>query len=977
VVEIGSLVPATGSTTGGTRVTISGTGFFLGFADSAAIAKLSSALSFGDAGAADFSIIDDRTLEAVTPPGPAGPADVTLLNPNGTAKCAGCFLYTPRIELTALTPSEGPQEGGTEVVFSGEGFSPDLVLLVGDRACIGPTFIDSRTMRAIVPGSPVAGPVDVRVFNQRGLAVLRRGFSYLPGLGLDAASPCAVPLPGGLTVALTGRGLTQAQTLEIAGVVAPFSIADDSRIELIAPAQTVSGPVDLIVRAASASASLRSGLVYYDPLASGRSVLGASPARGPSRGGQRSSIVGNGFAQGDSVRFGGALAGGAVVVSPNLIEATTPPGPAGAAVDISVASATEEASLRNGYRYNLALTSIAPTSGPTSAGTQVTVSGEGFAGELELSLGPLLATSLVLQGTGVITALAPAGAGRVDVVLRSRQEPESSDSLPGGYLFVEPLFLGRIEPAMGAIAGGTFVTVNGTGFGPATRIELGGKALKDVRLVSPYVITGRTPPGTSGAVDVTARDASAQDTIPGAFTYFDPANPGGGSSGGALDGTINVTVLDQAPGHYGDPLVNALVSLGAGSPFAGLTNLQGQITFSDPSLALIPEVTVSKAGYQTVTVPQPQSQNLTVLLTPSGSEGSLLNLVLPSPDLSANSGPVDAGAPCMVSGRVVGFKLPRPLKAWESAWAEVSVAPQSAWASPPFGTIPSAEERDGRGERWKVTSDGGPFTVFASRGEHVLYAIFGIYDGQHQSFSPLLMGLRRKVDASPSRPVVGADIILDMHLDQEVPVIVHAPVKDRSGLWAVNQTFVWLELSNEGVIPIGSAVSGDATLTLRGLPRLDGDSFLFLNRASAASAPSGSFSFRRQLGDLTAGVVIGPMLGFVELIEPKESVSFQGHLAWQVGSGQSPSLFAIDLTWSAPGQHLSLWSTLVPGDVRSIDAPRQVMDAIAASRQEGASLDLTIFSIRAAHFDYSSFSYSHLSQDSWSAWTETQRTLTP
>ena len=48
----------------------------------------------------------------------------------------------------------------------------------------------------------------------------------------------------------------------------------------------------------------------------------------------------------------------------------------------------------------------------------------------------------------------------------------------------------------------------------------------------------------------------------GGFSYFDPSNTQGGSSGGPLDGTLNVTVLDSDPNSYQQPIPGVTVVLG-------------------------------------------------------------------------------------------------------------------------------------------------------------------------------------------------------------------------------------------------------------------------------------------------------------------------------------------------------------------------------------------------------------------------------
>jgi hypothetical protein len=81
-------------------------------------------------------------------------------------------------------------------------------------------------------------------------------------------------------------------------------------------------------------------------------------------------------------------------------------------------------------------------------------------------------------------------------------------------------------------------------------VLFGEALLKDQRVVDAHTVVGHTPPGRVGAVDVAVKVGAASDLSPGAFSYFDPTSGGGGSSGGPLNGTLNVTVLQSSWLHY-------------------------------------------------------------------------------------------------------------------------------------------------------------------------------------------------------------------------------------------------------------------------------------------------------------------------------------------------------------------------------------------------------------------------------------------
>ncbi|MER5385552.1 IPT/TIG domain-containing protein [Streptomyces sp. NPDC002688] len=81
VPAITTVAPATGPTSGGTAVTITGTS--LASTDSVTI----------DGTPAPFSVLSATTLSVVTPPGTAGAVDVVVTNPAGSDTAAGAFTY--------------------------------------------------------------------------------------------------------------------------------------------------------------------------------------------------------------------------------------------------------------------------------------------------------------------------------------------------------------------------------------------------------------------------------------------------------------------------------------------------------------------------------------------------------------------------------------------------------------------------------------------------------------------------------------------------------------------------------------------------------------------------------------------------------------------------------------------------------------------------------------------------------------------
>jgi hypothetical protein len=80
--EVDSVVPATGTTAGGTGVTISGSGL-IG----------STGVTFGGSAATGFLVLADSTITCLTPAHAAGAVAVVVLNPRGNVTVTNGFTY--------------------------------------------------------------------------------------------------------------------------------------------------------------------------------------------------------------------------------------------------------------------------------------------------------------------------------------------------------------------------------------------------------------------------------------------------------------------------------------------------------------------------------------------------------------------------------------------------------------------------------------------------------------------------------------------------------------------------------------------------------------------------------------------------------------------------------------------------------------------------------------------------------------------
>ncbi len=151
------------------------------------------------------------------------------------------------------------------------------------------------------------------------------------------------------------------------------------------------------------------------------SISGVSPAYGAIAGGNTVTISGARFDDILSVSFGGSAATGYTRVSSTQITATVPAGAAGS-VRVKVVTAGGESpdTSADDYLYvgSPVISSISPSSGPTTGGTSVTINGSGFYDVTAVTFGGTAAQSYTVNSTTKITAVAPAAASEGGVQVR-------------------------------------------------------------------------------------------------------------------------------------------------------------------------------------------------------------------------------------------------------------------------------------------------------------------------------------------------------------------------------------------------------------------------------------------------------------------------------------------------------------------------------------------------------------------------------
>ncbi len=289
-----SVSPSQGPTSGGTAITIIGTGF-----------TGTTSVTVGFA-VATFTVISSTQINAVTPAGAAGAQNVVVTTPNGSATAVGAFTYTANAPtITTVVPNSGPVSGGTLITITGTNFTGATSVTIGGIAATSFSVVTASQITAVTPVGTV-GAKDVAVTTAGGTATLPGGFIYYAsGPSITSITPNVGTTDGGTSVTITGTNLLTTTSVSFGTTLATgVVVISSTQVNAVTPANFAGGIVDVTLTFSSGPPVTRlAGYTYVTSL-----ILSFAPTSGPNAGGTIVQIDGLNFSSDthfvDSVAFG-------------------------------------------------------------------------------------------------------------------------------------------------------------------------------------------------------------------------------------------------------------------------------------------------------------------------------------------------------------------------------------------------------------------------------------------------------------------------------------------------------------------------------------------------------------------------------------------------------------------------------------------------------------------------------------------------
>lgn len=186
---VSGVLPSTGTTGGGTTVTISGTGFIA-----------SAEVLIGTSAATSESVTSATSMTAVTPARVStGTVSVTVTNTDAqSGVMLNAFTYVPSSPtISGISPNTGTNAGGSLITITGTNLAEILSVTFGGNQATSITTISETQLTCISPAYSTTGAVDVKVTIPAGTsATSAGGFTYTQAAVAEVDGPrCPCPVP--------------------------------------------------------------------------------------------------------------------------------------------------------------------------------------------------------------------------------------------------------------------------------------------------------------------------------------------------------------------------------------------------------------------------------------------------------------------------------------------------------------------------------------------------------------------------------------------------------------------------------------------------------------------------------------------------------------------------------------------------------------------------------------------------------------
>jgi hypothetical protein len=319
--HVSAVSPGHGTASGGTAVTITGTGL-VG----------AQQVTFGGTPGTNLTVTSDTSLTVTAPAGTEGNiAPVVVTGPGGTSN-SGSYLWADTPHISSLSPAKGTSNGGSRVTITGANFAGVTSVTFGGKPGTSLAVSGTGSLAVTTPAGTAGKTVSVVVTGAGGVSN-SAGYKYTAAPHVAALSPSHGPLSGGTTITITGANFTGVKTVTFGGRPGIHLVeTSTTSLTVTTPAGGAEGKTVPVVVTTADGTSNSVGYMWADT----PHITSISPAKGTHNGGTKVTIRGRNFAGVRTVTFGGKAGTHLSVSGTGTVTVTAPTGTKGAKVKVII-----------------------------------------------------------------------------------------------------------------------------------------------------------------------------------------------------------------------------------------------------------------------------------------------------------------------------------------------------------------------------------------------------------------------------------------------------------------------------------------------------------------------------------------------------------------------------------------------------------------------------------------------------------------
>eukprot|EP01037_Dinobryon_pediforme_P005920 gene5920-5989_t len=395
------------------------------------------------------------------------------------------ILYAQWTSVTSVSPNTGTLNGGTPITITGKNFTGATGATINGVAVTSFVVVNPTTITAVAPAGTTGAAKNIVVSTSTGSATGTGLYTYFA------------------TVTFNNNGGSGTMAIQTASVTTALTTNTFTRSLYTFSGWNTAADYSGTSYANAASYPFTADVTLYAKWLGPPSITTVTPNVGPLAGGTSVTVTGTNFTGATSVTIDGVPVTSYTVNSSTSITLTTPAGSTIGAKNLVITTPYGIATGTGVYSYQT--TVIFNSNGGTG-----TMANQSASAATALTANAFTYANSIFLGWN--TAANGSGTAYADLA--------SYSFTANTTLYAQWLHVTSVSPTSGTLAGGTAITITGTGFTGATGVTIGGVAATSVVVVNSTTITAVTPAGTSiGAKDIVVTIPAGSATGIGLFTY--------------------------------------------------------------------------------------------------------------------------------------------------------------------------------------------------------------------------------------------------------------------------------------------------------------------------------------------------------------------------------------------------------------------------------------------------------------------------